>query len=418
MNVPPVSDSAKSWPGCEYPNLSALTDQLDAFLQKKHPDFFGSSPERPILPLKRFKVVHDNLWGTNRFSWRELALIDSPVVQRLRDIHQVGLAFQVYPSALHTRFEHCLGAATLASRIFDAILERQGGEVREIARAIAPAADPNVTISRLRQELRLAALLHDVGHSLFSHTSEKVYRELGSLKAAAEELTRFVGKTKGAGEAISFCVAGSKSIAGLLQRAKDHLLGEPSLEDYQGDIDLTNTALMIVGRAKHPFLQFLGDIVSSGFDADKLDYLLRDATAAGLPLRYDIDRYLYSVRLERQVTADGEGELEKLYKSVGTTSAERHSEGPASPLPYYETYRLRLPRQALNTIEQIVICKLMLYSYIYHHPKVRAAEGMLTRLLKRLVQSWLDDGESDMQILEHFLELTDSAAGPSWSWLE
>jgi HD superfamily phosphohydrolase len=47
-----------------------------------------------------------------------------------------------------------------------------------------------------------------------------------------------------------------------------------------------------VGRSKHPLLQFLGDIISGGFDADKLDYLLRDASAAGLPLRYDLERYL------------------------------------------------------------------------------------------------------------------------------
>ena len=55
------------------------------------------------------------------------------------------------------------------------------------------------------------------------------------------------------------------------------------------DVNFDHISLMIIGRAWHPYLQFLGDIVSSAFDADKLDYLLRDATAAGLPLRYDLD---------------------------------------------------------------------------------------------------------------------------------
>jgi len=78
---------------------------------------------------------------------------------------------------------------------------------------------------------------------------------------------------------------------------------------------------------------------------------------------------------------------------------------------HYEAYRLRLPRNAINTVEQIVICKFMLFSYIYHHRKVRAAEGLLGALLRRVVERWRTDGKNDEQILEEFLMMDDSALG-------
>ena len=116
----------------EYPRLAGIVKQLNEFLIKDHPRIFGPDATHPILQAKRSKVIHDNLWGTVRFTWRELALIDSPIIQRLRDIHQTGLAFHVYPSARHTRFEHSLGAVTIAWRIFDAVLHRQRNDIRDL----------------------------------------------------------------------------------------------------------------------------------------------------------------------------------------------------------------------------------------------------------------------------------------------
>jgi hypothetical protein len=79
-----------------YPRLGAIVAQLTQFLIQNHPVTFGSKINHPVLKPKRSKVIHDNLSGTARFTWRELALIDSPILQRLRDIHQTGLAFNVY----------------------------------------------------------------------------------------------------------------------------------------------------------------------------------------------------------------------------------------------------------------------------------------------------------------------------------
>ncbi len=389
-----------------YPHLARLVEILDNYLEEKHPSFFGAGAIHPVLPVKRSKILNDNLWGTNRFHWRELVLIDSPVFQRLRDIHQTGLAYLVYMSAHHTRFEHSLGVVTLASRIFDQILARNYDEVRNIVQSVHGGEDTGKVVSRVRQELRLAALLHDMGHSLFSHTSERVYEKLDLLEQATNELYRLTGKEKGASEAISFCFALTRSVPALLARVE--LTGPSSAQDYDGEIDFQNVALFIVGRSRHPLFQFCGDIISSGLDADKLDYLLRDATSAGLPWLYDIERYLHCVEIEKGHIPDGENFLLDLFRSLGT-GVPRIEPGDSREHASYESYRLRLPKKAMNTIEQIFLCKLMLFSYVYHHQKVRAAEGMLQRLLDAVVSYWKSEHESDAGIVGRFLDMTDSA---------
>lgn len=388
------------------PALSGLIESLDQFLASEYPVFFGPAPSHPFLYQKRSKVIHDNIWGTNPFSWRELAVIDTPVFQRLRDIQQLSLAALTYPSARHTRFEHSLGVVTIATRIFDAVLQRQRGEFLDIIRSVYPGSDrSDDAICQLRQELRLAALLHDLGHSMFSHTSESVYGDIPAVREAVKELKAITAKEKkGAGEVLSFCLASTKAIRRLIEGPCSRLTGAAAADEYNSHIDTDNVRLLIVGRSIHPFLQFMGDIISSGFDADKLDYLLRDAKAAGLPLQYDLDRYLYSVRMEKSFIGDGKSCLKKIYGD----SAQLQIADASHPHQGFESYKLILPRRALSALEQVVICKMMLFGYLYHHPKARSADGLMTRCLRRKVDTYRQSGEDDHQILHRFLRMTDS----------
>lgn len=82
----------------------------------------------------------------------EQGIIDTAIFQRLRRLRQLALAYLVYPGAVHTRFEHSLGAFHVACRV---------------------AKQLNLSAEEARL-VRLAALLHDVGHGLFSHVSESV----------------------------------------------------------------------------------------------------------------------------------------------------------------------------------------------------------------------------------------------------
>src|ERR1700676_2651375 len=124
-----------------YPTLISITALLDEYLKSKHGLFFGDKAQHPFLELKPYKDIHDPIWGTNGFSSRELALIDTPIMQRLRRIHQTGLAYEVYPSARHSRFERSLGVTIVATKVFDAVVRRHAGKLREFVGIVNASED-------------------------------------------------------------------------------------------------------------------------------------------------------------------------------------------------------------------------------------------------------------------------------------
>ncbi len=123
-------------------------------------------------PIHGFIVLND---------W-EREIIDQPAFQRLRRIRQLAWTDQVYPGAMHTRFEHSLGVMHTATLLYDSIVQKCQDILKN--RGYAKAA-----FDRYRHLVRLAALLHDVGHSPFSHGSEELFpsRENGEGKYTHEE---------------------------------------------------------------------------------------------------------------------------------------------------------------------------------------------------------------------------------------
>ena len=192
------------------------------------------------------KVIRDPLWNNIRVDPLALRLIDIPVFQRLRYVRQLGLAFLVYPGASHSRFEHALGAYHLARRALALLEER--GDLRGVGDTICA-------------EIRLAALLHDIGHYPFSHALE----EIGALHH--EEVARPLITTGAVGE---------------LLRA------ELGAEAPARIVDL------IRGRSDSP----LQGLISGSLDLDKIEYLRRDALMCGVPYGdIDADRLLNSLVL-------------------------------------------------------------------------------------------------------------------------
>src|SRR6266852_6194846 len=94
-----------------------LAQRVNAFVEWLFDGYKANLPKGP-------KVFNDALLGNLLFSRHEVAVIDCPVLQRLRRIKQTGLVYYVFPTATHTRFEHSLGAAALSERCFNAIQER------------------------------------------------------------------------------------------------------------------------------------------------------------------------------------------------------------------------------------------------------------------------------------------------------
>src|SRR5260370_14744249 len=113
------------------PAHGQLEERVERFVSWAFREF------RPRKP-RGSKVINDSLLGNQFFSKHEVAVIDSPLLQRLKRIKQTGLVYQVYPSATHSRFQHSLGVTTTAERSLRAIQNRvsleSGGKVADFDR--------------------------------------------------------------------------------------------------------------------------------------------------------------------------------------------------------------------------------------------------------------------------------------------
>ncbi|KDO66224.1 hypothetical protein CISIN_1g030373mg [Citrus sinensis] len=135
---------------------------------------FASSQEQLI----RFsKNVHDNVHGNIYLDPLALKFIDTEQFQRLRDLKQLGVTHLVYPGAVHSRFEHSLGVYWLAGAAIQKLKQNQGLEL----------GIDNFDI----QTVKLAGLLHDVGHGPFSHLFEREFlpRVVSGCKWSHEQMS-------------------------------------------------------------------------------------------------------------------------------------------------------------------------------------------------------------------------------------
>ncbi len=230
--------------------------------------------------------IRDPIYGFIIPSKKELKIIDTFLFQRLRRIKQLSLAYLVYPGALHTRFDHSLGVYHVASKIVDQLLP---GRENEENRAI----------------VRYAALLHDVGHGPFSHSSEPILNKFFKNKNVEK-----------VHEAITFeLIRNDKEV--------NQILGSTEIDQIINLLNGDNVNCSI-----------MKEIISSPLDADKLDYLLRDSYFCGVKYGvFDYQRllntlYYYKDRQDKHIAVkyDGVNSLEQfiLAKYYMTQQVYRH----------------------------------------------------------------------------------------------
>src|SRR5262249_4588821 len=123
----------------------------------------------------RLKFIKDSVWGMIEFSRDEMALVDSPLLQRLRGIKQNGFTCFTYPSAEHGRFSHTLGVAHVVKRLLRSINELAARQPTFFAGGQEFSLFELSKRQDLSQTLIHAALLHDIGHFAFSHVSEAAF---------------------------------------------------------------------------------------------------------------------------------------------------------------------------------------------------------------------------------------------------
>jgi HD superfamily phosphohydrolase len=140
------------------------------------------------------KHINDPIWGTITLHPWEVALLDTPLVQRMRGVKQLGLAHLVFPTATHDRFSHACGVVEAVERMMDHVGRNTKARVRS-----GRAEDASPTIADAERYLiRLAALIHDVGHGPFSHAIEPVVARLfqAELKQLESVLRRAIPRTE------------------------------------------------------------------------------------------------------------------------------------------------------------------------------------------------------------------------------
>jgi HD superfamily phosphohydrolase len=227
--------------------------------------------------------------------------LDTRAMQRLRRIKQMGFAWLVYPGAEHSRFGHALGAFHIAQRV-----------TRRLE------LEPT-----LARHVKVAALLHDVGHGPFSHAWEHVF--------AGHDHERWGGRIVGEDAELA-----------------------AALEKLEPGLPATLRAFWGKGYKPH----FARKLVSSQLDVDRLDYLLRDGHYSGAGYAtYDLDWIIHAIQV---------------------ANVRPGSDDPSDLVVDY--------RRGMYAVEQYLFARSYMYAQVYHHKTVRAAEWMFIKTLERFAQ--------------------------------
>jgi HD superfamily phosphohydrolase len=268
--------------------------------------------------------IRDPIHGALEINLHEAAVIDSAAFQRLRSIKQLGFSEFSYPGATHNRYIHSLGVSHLSSEAFDSIFKGFHFDSQE-------------TRWRLRQVVRLAALLHDIGHGPLSHTTEEVMPvDSSGRRLDHEDYT------------ISFIL--NSSLTEILKSEfKDfspkHIacLIDSSMEDEDRFFWIKKN-----GGESVNLRPILSQIVSSELDVDRMDYLLRDSYFCGTDYGKIEVKWLISNLTHYQVN-------DELF--------------------------LALSRRALYTFDDFLISRHHMYLMVYFHHKSIIYDEMLHRYL-------------------------------------
>ncbi|WP_100486785.1 HD domain-containing protein [Sporolactobacillus pectinivorans] len=234
-------------------------------------------------PVHRYIHVHD------RLIWE---LIGTPEFQRLRRIRQLGTTFLTFHGAEHSRFGHSLGVYEIARRVID-IFKSRGDW------------DDSETILSL-----CAALLHDVGHGPFSHSFEKVFG------TNHEQFTQNI-------------ILGDTEIHRVLAQVSD---------------DFPKKVADVIGKTYENRLVI--SLISSQIDADRMDYLLRDAYYTGVSY--------------------GHFDMERIWRVMR---------------PHGDQIVFKL--SGMHAVEDYIMSRYQMYWQVYFHPVTRSAEVILTQILHR-----------------------------------
>lgn len=302
------------------------------------------------------KKIYDSVHGFIPFDDFEKGLIDSLPFQRLHYIHQLGIAYLVYPGATHTRFEHSLGVMALATLMFEKICK----SVRPDVFHFVPRKGSSDYLY-WRRVLRMAALCHDLGHLPFSHVAEKDLsgafgHEHWTLKIIESPYLAPVWDTL------------RKSPAYL-----EDLIERDIVEDIKKISIGEEKWKAITGQAFTPWERIVSEVITGDFfGADRIDYLIRDAKSTGVAYGlFDYHQLIESLRILPSVDR-GADELQ-----------------------------LGIDENGLESCEALLLARHFMHRRIYQYSSVKAYNFHLRRYMKANYAKAIEN-------IDEFLALSDT----------
>lgn len=258
-----------------------------------------------IQSLNFTNTIYDNVHGFIPLTSVEYEIINSLEFQRLRHIKQLGLLDYVFPGSLHTRFNHSLGVLYIADQMIKSLQRK--GKLQE---------------KNSRQLIRLAALLHDIGHYPWSHVTEDVIMMdlKKKIQFSSPDTKGLEIESPGAPEKVPVEIAPGTSITTILQTSDSHKLNVEIHESRNKSLDFAHherIAGIVIDKTKikgiltaahfgdddiHKISQIIAgttfaglerSIIHSELDADRFDYILRDSKETGVTYGlFDIDQII------------------------------------------------------------------------------------------------------------------------------
>ena len=324
----------------------------------------------------RSKEIFDAVWGNIEFSSGEIYILDSPLLQRLRNIKQLGLAYFVYCGSDYSRFSHTIGVVFLADRMAASLNKCDIGSEKEK--------------NYFKAVVRLAAIFHDAGHMFLSHVSEhyfaksSLYPRYEMIDSILEEFERRVRKSVSLHELLGCMMVNTPEVKRLLKCVKDELNGGILLKD-DADVDklVEYISSLIVGVPVDRDVLPYSSIINGPIDADKCDYLSRDSHVTRVPVAVDISRLTQKINVV-------------ISKEINTSELW-HTESSTSK-PYYE---LAMSDSAEKALFQLCIARTIMFDSVYYHHKVLTAETELRSLINKLAHLEEPLFTSFLEILEY-----------------
>ncbi len=326
--------------------------------------------------LKPAKTITDPVAGDVYVTELELRVVDSPAMQRLKRVRQLGMSYQIYPGATHSRFSHALGALRSAQDLLDAVIDNHSGPHHEPPDLLDQWEEEGRLDECLAEATvlaRLGALLHDLCHVPFGHTIEDDLLVLDEHDKNEPRFNALWSQVDDGTRSIIESADGDFFLE--LQRLI--LAKKPWTKT---ELDPSGEPVEVERRSRYPFV---ADIVGNTICADLLDYIRRDHHNCGLPLRVGT-RFMNDF----YVSARGAHPEYSERMVIRVTRSGRRRADVVSELIKYLQYRYELSERVL-----------------VHHAKT-AADAMIGKML----EMWADAEWTDAA-LARFPDLGTEALG-------